>query len=377
MTLRTTLKLWVQEAAGQVADSAALGDSVVVRDSAFLADSTRRADSILAAAAADTSDAIETLGREVSDAGRRLADGDVDAFLDQLVGGVKGLASELAPQIVSAIFVGLVLYGVYRVVMGTIQRVLRRGGRVDSATTALVLRTIRFIGLTFVALTALSQLGVEVSALLAGLGIAGLAVGFAAKDSLENFISGLSILIDRPFRVGHWVQVGDHYGQVTEVTMRSTRLRTLNREEVVIPNLQMVTQPLVNQSAVGRLRIDIPFSVAYKEDIDETRAVVLAVVGDDKRLASEPEPAVVVTKMNESSVDMELHLHLKDASKAVATRFEYTEAIRKALGKAGIEIPFPHLQLFVDGADGLKEFGAVLGTRNRETDQRSDGGEAV
>lgn len=337
--LQTTLQEAVDSLTAQEADSAAVADSAA-------------GDTL---AAADTaSDAISTIGREVSDAGRRLAEGDVPGFFDDVVQGATGLAGELAPRLVSALFVGLVLYMLYRIVIGTIQRLLRRGGGVDSGMTALLLRSIRAVGLAFVVLTVLSVLGLRLTPLLAGLGIAGLAVGFAAKDSLENFIAGVSILLDRPFRVGHWVSIGDTYGQVTELTLRSTRIRTLNREEVVIPNVQMITQPLSNQSSVGRLRVDVEFSVAYKEDIDETRRVVLALVDDDDRLADDPEPAVVVTKLNDSSVDMELHLYLKDASKAVPVRFEYTEAVRKALAVADIEIPFPHLQLFVDEAKGLE-----------------------
>lgn len=146
-----------------------------------------------------------------------------------------------------------------------------------------------------------------------------------------------------------------------ELTLRSTRIRTLNREEVVIPNVQMISQPLVNQSSIGRLRVDVPIGVAYKEDLDRTRETVMALVQDDDRLASDPPARVVVTRLNDSSVDLELHLFVNDPSQAVPVRYEYTEKVRKALGEADIEIPFPHLQLFVDGADGLERLAAGAG----------------
>ncbi|MEQ9400466.1 MAG: mechanosensitive ion channel family protein [Longimicrobiales bacterium] len=320
-------------------------------------------------------DALSTLGQEVSDAGRLLADGHWDAFADLVIQGAVGMAARLTPRVLSALFVVAVFYVAYRLLMGAADRFMRRSRRVGQGMHNVLVRTLRVIGLAFITVLGLSQLGVNVSALLAGLGIAGLAVGFAAKDSLENFISGVSILLDRPFRVGHWVRAGDTYGQVTELTLRSTRIRTLNREEVVIPNVQMVSQPLVNHSAVGRLRVDVPFGVAYKEDLDQTRETVMALVEGDDRLASDPEARVVVTKLNDSSVDLELHLYLDDASQAVPVRYEYTEKVRKALAAADIEIPFPHLQLFVDGADGLKTVPAFASAPSGSGGSRSDGPE--
>ena len=150
------------------------------------------------------------------------------------------------------------------------------------------------------------------------------------------------------------MKVGETDGRVRDLSLRSTRIETRNREVVVIPNEQMVNQAVINQSAHLPLRVDIPFGVAYKEDIDETRKVVLGTVRGDDRLEADPGSDVVVTALNNSSVDMLLRVHVRDASLAVPLRFEYTEKIRKALGKADIEIPFPHLQLFIDEAKGLE-----------------------
>jgi small conductance mechanosensitive channel len=235
---------------------------------------------------------------------------------------------------------------------------MERHRKVDQGMQAIGIKTLRALGLGFVAVVGLAQLGVNVSAIIAGFGIAGLALGFAAKDALGNFISGVTILLDRPFKVGDWVQVGGMYGQVRELTLRSTRILTRNRELIVIPNDHMVNQPVHNQSANRVFRVDVDFGVSYREDVDHVRDVVLALVQDDERLATEPEPAVVMTKMNDSSVDFQLRFWLKDAGRSLPLRWEYTEKIRKALAAEDIEIPFPHLQLHVDGADGLAELPA-------------------
>jgi small conductance mechanosensitive channel len=263
------------------------------------------------------------------------------------------MGADLAPRLLSAAFVAVFFYSLYRIFMSLASRFMDRSSRVNPGMQAIGVKTLRVLGLGFIGVVTLSQLGVNVSAILAGFGIAGLAVGFAAKDSLGNFISGVTILLDRPFHVGDWVAVGDIYGQVKELTLRSTRIQTPNREIVVIPNDQMVNQALWNRSAKGAYRLDVEFGVAYKEDIDQVRDVVLALVEGDDRLASHPEPTVAVTKLNSSSVDFQLRIWLLDAGLSLPVRWEYTEKIRKALAEADIEIPFPHLQLFVDEAEGL------------------------
>ena len=314
------------------------------------------------------------LGQEVTGTGRLILAGEWNLVFERFVEGVTGLAASFLPNLVSALFVGLVFYGVYRVLLGGVRGVLRRSDRVDRGLEELTVKTLRLVGLGFIAILVFSQLGVNVSALIAGVGIAGLAVGFAAKDSLENFISGVTIMLDRPFRIGDWVSVSGYYGQVTNVTLRSTRLRTLSRETVIFPSVHMVTQAIINHSDGGPLRVEVPFGIAYKEDIDETRAVVMKVVDpEDERLVRDGDHKVVVTGLNDSSVGLMLLVFVKEAGDAVPVRFELIEKVRKALARADIEIPFPHLQMFIDGAEGLRGLydrragnGAGLGAQGAE-----------
>ncbi|MDX1646692.1 MAG: mechanosensitive ion channel [Longimicrobiales bacterium] len=299
---------------------------------------------------------LDRIGEGVSNTGRLILEGEWDLVLERLLSGITNLFIASVPNLISAVFVGIFFYILYRVVGSVTRRVLRRSRGVDRGLEAIVMKTFRVVGWGFILLLVLSQLGINLSALIAGLGIAGLAVGFAAKDSLENFISGLTILLDRPFKVGDWVTVGGYFGQVSNITLRSTRIDTPNRQTVVFPSLQMVNQPLVNHSSGGALRVDVDFGIAYKEDIEETREVVLSVLdGSDDRLTGDLEPRVVVTGLNDSSVDMQLRLFIREAGDQVAVRLDYLEKIRNALGEADIEIPFPHLQLFIDEAEAFRQ----------------------
>lgn len=303
-------------------------------------------------AADSINSSLDRIGEGVTNTGRLILEGEWGLVWEQTLAGITNLFISSVPNIISALFVGAFFYALYRLLGGVIRGVLRKSRGVDRGLETIVMKTFRVVGWGFILLLVLSQLGINLSALIAGLGIAGLAVGFAAKDSLENFISGLTILLDRPFKVGDWVTVGNYFGRVANITLRSTRLETPNREVVVFPSVHMVTNAVINHSARGVLRVDVPFGIAYKERIEDAREAVLTLLdGSDDRLAPDWEHKVVATKLNDSSVDLQLRLFIRNAGDQVAVRLEYTERIRNALREADIEIPFPHLQLFIDGAD--------------------------
>lgn len=306
------------------------------------------------ATAADSTDVIGELGREVGETGRLLASGDLRAVLDRLLNGAQGMLDQFLPAAISAIFVFLVFYLVYRAAAGVLDASLRRSNRVDEGLRHLLVRSFRLAAWAFIFVMVLSQFGINVTALLAGLSIVGIAVGFAAKDTLENFISGISIMLDRPFHVGDYLNVDGTYGQVQQITLRSTRLRTVNDEIMVMPNIAMINQKLVNHSLMPSLRVAVSFGIAYKEFPAEARDVVLGLFADDARLDRERPPVVVVTEMADSAVNMEARFFILNPGLEVPLRLEYTEKIREALREADIEIPFPHLQMFIDGADGLQ-----------------------
>ncbi len=304
---------------------------------------------------ADTTDAISSLGREVGEAGRLLVAGEWDLFWTRLYGGFADLIVSFVPKLLVSLFVFILFYAMYRIVLSVLQGFLHRSKRVDLGLENLLLKTFRVVGLLFIALMVLDQLDVNIATLLTAFGVAGIALGFAARDTLENYISGITILLDKPFRIGDNIEVEEVYGTVEEITLRSTRLRTLNYEYMVMPNSQMINQKLINHTILGLIRVDVPFGIAYKEYPQEARKIVLKLVEDDNRLHPDYKPDVVVTGLNDSSVDMALRLFLSNPKLEVPVRFEYLEKIREALREADIEIPFPHLQLFVDEAKALED----------------------
>jgi small-conductance mechanosensitive channel len=202
--------------------------------------------------------------------------------------------------------------------------------------------------LLFALIMAADQVGINVGAALAGIGVTGIALGFAAKDTLANWIAGFLIFWDKPFEVGDWVTVADQYGKVLQITMRSTRIRTNQNTWVVIPNQHIIDQVLVNHSKHGETRIDVPVGIAYKEDILRARDVILAAVTPLPDVLAEPAADVVVKSLGSSSVDLLVRVWIDDAGREQPVYFAVMETSKRSLDAAGIEIPFHHLQLFVE-----------------------------
>lgn len=314
--------------------------------------------------------AVDQFSNAFSEALRLFFAGNWEGLYDHLTSGALYLFGLFTERGLQALAAFLLLFVIYRVLFLTLERTLDRSESIEPGLQSLLLKTFRVVTFFFIGTVVLDQLGVNVAVLVGGLGIAGVIAGFAARDSLENFISGVTILVDKPFRVGDFIEIEDQYGQVDEITLRSTRIRTVRNRIMVLPNTEMITKRVMNHTKRNVLRIDVPFGIAYKERPAEARKVLLPLVEEDDRILSEPAPSVIVTEMSDSSVDMSFRFYLRDASQEVPVRWEYTEKVREALRDADIEIPFPHRQLFLDEAKALE--GTPLLAPAERSEQTTD-----
>ena len=202
----------------------------------------------------------------------------------------------------------------------------------------------------------LSQFGVNVLSLVTGLGVVGIAVGFAAQDTLGNFIAGTTLLVERPFRIGDWVQVNEQVGKVREITLRNTRLVTRDNVYTSIPNSAVASSEILNYSAGGPLRLKVELGIAYGASVEAARAVLVPVMQQNEKIMQRPLPLVRVDELADSSVNLQLIFWILPSEIATepALRAAILEESKVALDEAGIQIPFPHLQLFIDGVKGLE-----------------------
>lgn len=288
---------------------------------------------------------------------------DLDGVIQRLV--------ELAPNLVAAACILVVFWLGYRLSRQPSKALLRRVGFHETLIRMLVDNVYRLALLGIAVVMAADQLGVNVAAALAGLGIVGIAVGFAAQDSLANVISGFVIFVDKPFQVGDVVRVADQYGEVREITMRTTRIRTRNNTYVVIPNKKIIDEVLVNYSKHGEARVDVTVGIAYKEAIPRARQIVLDAVSKLPAVMRDPAPEVVVKELGASGVDLEVRVWIHDAVCEPEVHAHVIEASKLALDRAGIEIPYHHLQLFIENvSERVWEEAATklaLGSRRSRT----------
>ena len=255
---------------------------------------------------------------------------------------------DFAPRVVAALVVLLAFWVIFKVSQPAFRRMLKRAEFAEALIGLLVDNLYKFALLGLGLVMAASQLGINIGAALAGLGVAGIAIGFAAQDSVANTIAGFLIFWDKPFQVGQFVTTQGEYGEVTSITMRTTRIRTPNNTYLVVPNRKIIEDVMINHSMYGHTRVDVPIGIAYKESIDQAREALLAAAKEDALVLRDPEPVVLVTELGGSSVNLEVRVWIDDATHERPVFVSVLEAAKKALDRAGIEIPYPHLQLFVD-----------------------------
>ena len=222
------------------------------------------------------------------------------------------------------------------------QRMVERG-KIGSDLFLLLKNVLRVVAVVAGLLWLLSIWNVNLTPLFASAGIAGIAVALAAKDTLANFFGGVSIFADRSFKVGDFIILDSgERGEVVEIGIRSTRIKTLDDVLITIPNSILATTKITNESApTPRYRIRIPVGVAYGSDVDEVEATLMAVALAEEQVVREPGPLVRFRAFGESSLDFVLLVWVDDPSLNVGVTHKLLKAIYKTFNAKGITIPFP------------------------------------
>ena len=257
---------------------------------------------------------------------------------------IANAAAHFIPRLIIALAVFLVFYLLYRVLNFLLARVTRRAGVEPTAATFLLV-AVRYVVLIVGVVMALEELGLDVTTILEGLGIVGLALGFAAKDTLSNIIAGFFLFWDKPFVIGDLIEVSDEYGEVREITMRTTRIVTVDGKLVSIPNSVIVNSKIRSYTMIPHLRLDIDVTIGVNERIAEAREVILGIVRGDERFLSDPRPEVVVIMLGDYFVKIALKVWLRDPRIHIPVREELREAIKNALDKSGIVMPYETIEL--------------------------------
>ncbi|XHC48219.1 mechanosensitive ion channel domain-containing protein [Cyclobacterium xiamenense] len=205
-------------------------------------------------------------------------------------------------------------------------------------------------------LAILSTVGVEVTAFIAVLGAAGLAIGLALQGSLANFAGGILILIFKPFKVGDTIEAQGTLGSVETIAILYTTVRNFDNKVVTIPNGALANNSIVNFSVKPTRRIDMSVGVAYGTDLKKTRQVILDTLKKDERIHADPAPAVYFTNFGDNSLDLTVRCWA-NADDLWPVFWDSMEALKESLEANAIEIPFPQRDVhhfFPEGKPEIK-----------------------
>ena len=195
-------------------------------------------------------------------------------------------------------------------------------------------------------LSGLKQLGFSMSVLLGAAGVLSVAVGFASQSSASTLISGLFLIAEKPFEIGDVLKLNEFTGEVISIDLISIKLRTFDNVMIRVPNETLIKTTFTNLSRYPIRRVDLAIGVAYNEDVENARQILLEAVNQHQRALEHPEPFCIVTQFNASSVDLQLSVWVARAELREA-KSELLITAKEALDKAGIEIPYPHTSLYV------------------------------
>lgn len=253
------------------------------------------------------------------------------------------------PNIVVAVLIVLLFVLIARVLRNFIHRSTEKHER--SKNVGLVVGRLVF-GLTivvgfFIALTILIP-SFTAGELVSALGITSIAIGFAFKDILQNFLAGILILLTEPFRLGDQIIVNDFEGTVVNIETRATKIRTYDNRLVVIPNANMFTDSVTVNTAFELRRTDFDFGIAYEDDIDAAKEIILEVMRSTEGVAPDPAPDVLTVALADSSVNIRGRWWTEPTILSVLqVQDRVVSAVKKRFDAAGITIPFPIRTLYM------------------------------
>lgn len=241
-----------------------------------------------------------------------------------------------------------------RIVAGWLSRIVNRvltKAKVEVTLTRFLATLTRIALLTFVVLAALSTVGIQTASLIAIIGAAGLAIGFALQGSLSNLASGVMLVVIRPFKRGELVEMAGHLGVVKEIHIFNTIMTTLDNKRVIIPNAKITGDSIVNYSAEGVLRVDMVFGISYGDNIDKAKSILEGILAEDPRVLKDPAPMVAVKELGNSSVDFVVRPHVK-VEDYWGVYFDVTEKVKLSFDRDGVSIPFPQRDVHLFQAAG-------------------------
>ena len=265
----------------------------------------------------------------------------------------SALSANQLSNVVLAVILLAIAYALTDFLGGVVREIGAESASISQHQQEVILRITQLTVYTSAILAVVGLFTDNVGSLLVGAGFLGIVVGMAARQTLGAILAGFVLMFSRPFEVGDWVEIGDHEGTVTEISIMSTRLRSFDGEVITMPNDDVRAGSIVDRSRRNRLRIEIEVGVDYDTDVERAAAVVEEAVSGVEDVAEMPEPNAVTKRFGDSAVVLGLRYWIRNPSmrKRWRTQTAAMSAIKGALEDEGIVIPFPQQTLSARAED--------------------------
>jgi small conductance mechanosensitive channel len=255
-------------------------------------------------------------------------------------------------RIAAAILILVAGWFLTKLIIRLLERYLIRYD-VDEMLVRFIASVAHAVLLLIVAIAALGSLGVNTTSLVALLGAATIAVGVALQDSLKNFAAGVMLILFRPFKTGDFVEAANITGIVEKITTFTTILSTPDNREIIVPNGAIYADRIINYSARSTRRVDMVFGIGYDDDIRRAREIIQGILEGDERVLKTPEPVVAVSELANNSVNFAVWPWVK-AEDYQAVKSDVIEKIKLAFDENGISIPYPQMDVHLNGTEHSK-----------------------
>ncbi|MDP3981099.1 MAG: mechanosensitive ion channel [Chlamydiota bacterium] len=247
------------------------------------------------------------------------------------------------------VIAAILIFVIGRFIVGILADVTEKimtKARMDKTLATFTKNLIYYVLLAFVLIAALNKLGVETTSLVAIVGAAGLAIGFALQGSLSNFAAGIMLIIFKPFKVGDFIEGGGALGSVEEIQIFNTILRHPDNRKIIVPNSKITGDNVSNFTGIDKRRIDLVFGISYGDDIKKAKTILEDLVKADTRVLKEPKPVIAVMELGDSSVNLVCRPWVNPTD-YWGVHFDVLEKGKLELEKNGITIPFPQRDVHV------------------------------